>query len=279
MKYSFRHHLAAGGLAATLGLSVCGCTSATHRNASDSILMTASPTSTEDHVTCVLELKDRREEFKLSESDAFLSSERAAKLGSRMKSDILRRREALRRTMTGAQIDLEDGIAICALDAQKPVSNDNAVIYVAGRPGIRILFSCDEVGELLALNEIGEDLATIRYTHPDFDPERLRALRDQLAALDLSVRNSTFSAAELDQKKTAAAARIIERDLRERGIALPHDQALLTSGFLAATSSPKLTAALQDRAVVERILAANDPDLTRALIRLSRLHVVELSYP
>jgi hypothetical protein len=256
-----------------------GCAATANRNLNESMVVTASPMMADDRVTCALELRDRRDEFALDDCDAFLASERAANLSQRLRSEILQRRDAVRRTLPAARSEFREGLAITRPDPARPCADGNMVVYVAGKAGTRLLFSRDEIASLLELNEVADDLATLRYTHPDFEPKRLSELRDRVDALGLNVENTSFSTAELDQRKTAAAARIIERRLRELGVALPDGLALLTSGPLAAASSPKLAAALKDPAVMERIVRANDPDLTRALVRLARLHVVELSCP
>jgi hypothetical protein len=261
------------------GLCLAGCSASGNRNIRESIVVTTSRSLVEGSVKCALELRDRREEFTLSDTEAFLQSERAAKLSYRLKSELVRRREAVRRTIEQARDELVDDCLITRPDPQRPYSKDNIVVYLAGKTDIRVLFLTDEIGQLLAFNEVADDLATIRYTHPDFDPKRLSQLRDQVVALGLNVENVAFSGANLEERKTAAAARILERHLRERGVGLSDDLPLLTSGPVTATRSPKLSAAMKDGAVLERVVRSNDPNLTRALIRLVRLNVVELQYP
>jgi len=260
------------------GFCLCGCTVG-QRNVADAVVVTASPSLEEKDVKFALELRNGREEFALCEADAFLASERSAKLSRDVRSQIQGRREALRSTMGQARQALSSGCAIVRIDPAKSYADGNIVVYVASRSDIRMLFSCEEVGQLLALKEVADDLATIRYTHPAFDAAQLRALRDQAAALRVNASNVSFSSRELEQMKAEAAARIVERYLRESGLAPPAGPPLLTSGLFQPASSPKLTEALKDSSTIERILRSNNPDVLRALIYLVRREIVELEHP
>jgi hypothetical protein len=157
-----------------------------------------------------------------------------------------------------------------------PYADGNVVLYLEGRTDVRVLFSSEDVGQLLALHEVADDLTTISFTHPDFEPRRLSLLRERVAALGLGAANVSFSRDELKHMKTDAAARVIERALRERGIGLSSSLPLLTSGPFTPTHSPKLTAAFKDPSVLEEIVRSNDPNLIRAVIYLVRLDVIEL---
>ncbi len=260
------------------GFCLCGCT-VVQRNVVDAIVVTAAPSLEDGGVKFALELRNGREEFSLSEADAFLASERSARLSRDVRSQIQERCRALRRTMVQARRELSGGFAIIRLDPQKAYADGNMVVYVEGKSDIHVFFSGAEIGQLLALKEFTDDLASVRYTHPAFDAARLGALRDHVAALGLKVDNVSFSGRELERMKTEAAARIIERYLRERGLAPPGGPPLLISGLLAPARSPKLTEALKDPSALEQILRSNDPDVLRALIYLVRREVVELEHP
>ncbi len=261
------------------GFFIPGCTSAGHRNLSAAVIVTASPSLADGDVTIVLELRNAREEFSLSESDAFLASNRAAKLSHAVRSQLRERCQTLRRTMPQARSELSDGLAIIRPDPQRACANGNIVVYAAGKSEIHVLFSCAEIGHLLAFKELADDLATIRYTHPAFDSTRLRALRDRIATLGLKVENVSLSRPELERLKTEAAARVLERYLRESGLPLPDGSPLMVSGPLSSTRSPKLTAALKDPSVIERLLRNHDPDVLRALVFLVNRRVIGLEYP
>ena len=261
------------------GFFIPGCTSAGHRNLSDVVIVTASPSLADGDVKIVLELRDGREEFSLGVSDAFLASDRAAKLSRAVRSQIRERCEALRLTMPRARREISNGLAIIRPDPQRACANGNIVVYATGKSEIHVLFSCAEIGHLLAFKELADDLATIRYTHPAFDSTRLRALRDRVAALGLKVENVSLSRPELERLKTEAAARVLERCLRESGLALPDGLPLMVSGPLSSTRSPKLTAALKDPSVIEQLLRNHNPDVLRALVFLVNRRVIELEYP
>lgn len=260
------------------GFCLCGCT-VVQRNVADAVVVTASPSLEEKDVKFVLELRDGREEFAMSEADAFLASKRSARLSRDVRSQIQGRREALRSTVEQARQALSSGCAIIRIDPAKAYADGNMIVYVAGKSDIHVFFSCAEIGQLLALKEVADDLTSVRYTHPTFEAARLRVLRDQVAALGLKVGNVSFSGRELEQMKTEAATRIIERYLRERGLAPPGGPPLLISGLLAPARSPKLTEALKDPSALEQILRSNDPDVLRALVYLVGRKVVELEHP
>ncbi len=264
-------------MAAGMGLS--GCTSAGHRNLTDAIIVTTSPSMAEGETRLVLELRDAREELLLSEVDAFLASDRAAKLRHANRSQLLERCRALRLTMPQARQELADGLAIVRPNPGRAFADGNMVIYVAGRSAVHVLFSRAEIGQLLAFKECADDLATIRYTHPGFDSARLGALRDRVAALDSKVTNLSPSKPEFERLKTEAATRVLEHYLRDSGLPLPDDSPVLTSGPLSSMRSPKLTEALKDPSVVERVLHDHNPNALRALVFLVNRNVVELDYP
>ena len=261
------------------GFFIPGCTSAGHRNLSDAVIVTASPSLADGDAKIVLELRDAREEFSLSESDAFLASNRAAKLSHAVRSQLRERCQILRRTMPRARQGLSDGLVVIRPDPQRAYADGNMVVYVAGKSDIHVLFSCAEIGQLLAFKEYADDLATIRYTHPAFDSTRLRDLRDRVAALGLKVENLSLSKLELERLKTEAATRVLERYLRESGLALPDGSPLLVSGPLSLTRSPKLTEALKDPSVIEQLLRNHHPDALRAMFFLVNRKVIELHYP
>jgi hypothetical protein len=245
----------------------------------DAVVVTAPPSLEDGRVKFSLELRNSREEFALGEADAFLASERGAGLSRDVRSRLKERCQALRLTMGRAKQELSDGLAIVRLDPEKAYVDGNIVVYVAGKSDVQVLFSCAEIGQLLEFHEFADDLATIRYIHPAFDAGRLLALRDRVATLGLSVANVSFSSTAIEQMKVAAAARIIERYLREAGIAPPSDPPLLSSGLFAPARSPKLTEALKDPSALEQVLRSNNPDVLRALIYLIRREVVELEHP
>lgn len=267
------------GLLIIAGLGLSGCASLKFRNLTDSIVVAAAPALSESETKIVLELRHDVEEVTLSDVDAFLASDRAAKL-SRADRDRLRERcEALRATLPQARREFADGVAILRPDPSKAFADGNLAVYVAGRSVARVLFSRDEVGRLLALREYTDDLAAIRYKHPDFESATLGVLRDRLAALKLEPSGLTVSKSDTKRLKTEAATRVLERYLRERNLPLPDGAPLLTSDVLGRPRSPKLTAALKDSSVVERILQDRDPNTLRALLFLDNHDIVELAYP
>ncbi|MEW6249061.1 MAG: hypothetical protein AB1716_00310 [Planctomycetota bacterium] len=255
-----------------------GCT-AGHRNLTAAVIVTAAPSLAEGETKIVLELQDARAEFALSEADTFLASDRAAKLSHAIRAQLFERCQALRHTLPRARQVLPDGIAIIPVDPGGACANGNMVIYVAGRSAVHVLFSRDEIAQLLAFKECGDDLATIRYTHPAFDPARLQALRDRVAALDMTVENVSLSGAELERLKTEAATRVLERYLRDRGLPLSDEAPLLTAGLLSPARSPRLTEALEDPSVVEQLLQDHHPNALRALLFLVNRKVIDLEYP
>lgn len=261
------------------GCGLPGCASVGRRNLADAVMVTAAPSLAESETMFVLELRNAREEFSLSEADAFLASGRAAELSRAVRSQVRERIQTLRRTMPQARHELSDGLAVLRPDPQRACTDGNLAVYVVGRSDVYVLFSRAEIGRLLAFPEMADDLATLRYTHPAFDSARLGALRDRVAALGLKVENASFSKPELDRLKTEAATRILERCLRESGRALPDDLPLLTAGPLAPTRSPKLTAALKEQSVFEQLLNNPDPAALRALVFLINRKVIELHYP
>jgi hypothetical protein len=261
------------------GFFIPGCASAGHRNLTDAIIVTASPSLADGDVKIVLELRDAREAFSLNESDAFLASDRATKLSRAVRSQLRERCQILRRTMPQARSELSDGLAMIRPDPQRAYGDGNIALYVAGKSDIHVFFSCAEMGQLLAFKECADDLATIRYTHPGFDSARLRALRDRFAALDLKVANLSPSKPELERLKTEAATRVLEHYLRDSGLPLPDASPLLTSGPLSSTRSPKLTEWLKDASVVERVVQDHNPNTLRALLFLVNRNIIELDYP
>ena len=278
----------------TSGIGLSGCNSVERRNLTDAILVTTAPTPSEGDTRLVLELRDAREELSLSEVDAFLASDRSAELSRANRARLRDRCEALRLTLPRARQEMAGGVAILRPDPNRPFADGNLVAYVSGQSAVRVLFSLAEIGRLLALRECTDDLAAIRYTHPEFDSERLLVLRDRVAALDLNVANLSPSPAELERLKTEAATRVLDRCLRQATTqVIPQDgmpqtdnspptaglPLLTTSGPWSSFRSPKLTAALKDRSVIERILHDHDPDTLRALVFLVRRNVVELDYP
>lgn len=266
-------------LVAAAGLGLSGCSSGGHRNLVEAILVTAAPTLAEGETRFVLELRDVREDFLLSDADNFLASSRAAKLSHAVRSQVRERCEALRRTRTQARHQMSDGLAIIRPDSERAYADGNMVVYVAGKKDVRVLFSSAEIGQLLASHEVGDDLATLRYTHPAFDPPRLQALRDRVTALNLKVEGLSLSPSEFERLKIEAATRVLERWLRENGQRLPEDAPLLVSGPLSATRSPRLTRALQDPTTFEQFLRSNCSDAIRALFFLVNRDVVDLAYP
>jgi hypothetical protein len=62
-------------------------------------------------------------------------------------------------------------------------------------------------------------------------------------------------------------------------VAIADGSPLLVSGPLSSTRSPKLTQALEDPAIVERVLQDRDPTTLRALVFLVNRKVIELDYP
>lgn len=261
------------------GLIFTGCTTTGHRNLADAIIVTAPPSLIESETKIVLELRDDREDLLLSEVDAFLASERAAKLGRAVRSQLRERGENLRRTMPQARQEWTNGLAIIRPNPSRAFVDGNIVIYIANDSGVRVLFSRAEIGQLLASKECADDLATIRYTHPGFDSARLGVLRDRVAALDSKVENISPSKPEVERLRTEAATRVLERYLRDNGLLRPEGSPLLTSGLLSSMRSPKLTEALKDRSVVERILQDHNPNALRAMVFLVNRNVIELGFP
>jgi hypothetical protein len=264
-------------MAAGMGLSGCGAGG--QRNLDDAIIVTTAPSLAEGETRLVLELRDAREEFPLTESDGFLSSERAARLNPALRSQLRERCQILRRTLPQARREMADGLAIIRPDAQRAHGDGNIAVYVAGKPDIHVFFSCAEIGQLLAWQECGDDLATIRYTHPGFDPARLGVLRDRVAALGLKVENVPPSPPGLERLRTEAATRLLERYLRENGVQMPDGSPLLVTGPLPSARSPKLTGALGNPSVMEQVLRSRNPDVLRALFFLVNRHIVDLPYP
>ncbi|MBI4717379.1 MAG: hypothetical protein HY763_06215 [Planctomycetes bacterium] len=268
------------GISAMLSAScLCGCASAPQRNTRESIVISAPREPTMEQVSCVLELRNGREELALTQTAAFLASERGAKLARRIQSELRRREHAVRETIAQARAELGGGVAVLRPDSKRPYADGNLVVYLAGKTNTRLLFSREEMAQLLAFHQVGDDLTTIHYTHPEFTSERLAALCNRLADLGLSVKNATLSAADLERMKTEAAARILERHLRRGGANLSERLPLVTYGLLSPPTCPKLSAALKDAAAVDRLVRSNDPDCTRALLRLVRLRAVELACP
>lgn len=263
-------------LAAGLGLAGC---SSTQRNLSNTILVTTTPALAEAETRLVLELRHTREELSLDEIDAFLASDRATKLSPAERFQLRERGRVLRLTLPQARQEFADGLAITRPDPGKALADGNIVIYVAGKSAVHVLFSRAEVGQLLASRECADDLTTIHHTHPEFAAARLCALRNRVAASDLDVANLSPAESELERLKTEAAARVLERYLRDGGLPLPNDLPLLTYGTLSPARSPRLSAALEDSSVVERILQDHDANTLRALIFLINRDVIKLPYP
>jgi len=181
--------------------------------------------------------------------------------------------------MPEARQEWTNGLAIIRPNPGKTFADGNIVIYIADDSVVHVLFSRAEIGQLLASKECADDLATIRYTHPGFDSERLGVLRDRVAALDLKVENLSPSKSEVERLRVEAATRVLQRYLRDHGLPLPEGSPLLTSGPLSSMRSPKLTEAFEDRSVVERVLQDHDPNAIRALVFLVSRNVIELGYP
>ncbi len=279
MNLALECRIAAHVLLIAGAIAVSGCSTAGHRNLGEAIVVTTGPSLGESETKLVLELRNGREELSLSEADAFLASDRAARLSHAIRSQLRERCQALRLTMPQARQELADGIAIIRPDPERACADGNMAIYVVGRSAVHVLFTRAEIGQLLAFKECDDDLATIRYTHPGFDSARLCALRDRVAALDLKVANLAPSKAELERLKTEAATRVLERYLRDAGLPLPDSSPLLTSGPLSSARSPKLTGALKNPSVVERVLQDHKPNTLRALVFLVNRNVIELDYP
>ncbi|TWT40355.1 hypothetical protein RAS1_40630 [Phycisphaerae bacterium RAS1] len=262
-----------------VGIGVHGCASAGHRNVTEAIIVTTTPSMSEDETKLVLELRDAREELSLGEVDAFLASDRAARLSRANRSQLLERRQAVRQTLPQARRDLADGVAIIRPNPDGAADDGNIVVYVAGKSAVHVLFSRAEIGQLLASRECADDLTTLRYTHPGFDPAQLAVLRERVTALNPKVANLAPSKSELELLRAEAATRLLERCLRDAAVPLPGGAPLLTSGPLTSMRSPKLTAALKDPSVVERILRDHNPDTLRALVFLVSRNIIELDYP
>lgn len=268
------------GIGAMLSaLCLCGCASAPQRNTRESILISAPREPAMEQVSCVVELRNGREELALDQTAAFLASDRGAKLSRRIQSELKQRERAVRETIAQARAELASGVAVLRPDPKKPYADGNLVVYLAGKTNTRLLFSREEMAQVLAFKEVGDDLTTIRYTHPEFTSEQLAALCKKVADVGLSVKNAALSATDLERMKTEAAARVLERHLRRGGVDLSESLPLVTYGSLSPPTCPKLSAALKDPAAVDRLVRSNDPDATRALLRLVRLRAVELACP
>lgn len=259
-------------------LALAGC-AAGQRNLAEAIIVTAPPSLREDEAKIVLELRDRREALSLREADSFLTSDRAGRLSHALRSQLRERCRKLRQTLPQARQEAINGLAMIRPDPGEDFADDNMVIYVVGRSAVHVLFSRAEVAQLLTFKECSDDLATIRYTHPEFDPVRLGELRDRVAALGLELAQVTPSEGELERLKTEAATRVLEGYLRDGGFPLADDLPLLTSGPLSPMRSPKLSAALRDSAVVEQLLQGHDPNRLRALLFLLNRDIIVLDYP
>ncbi len=264
-------------LSSAIGLS--GCAATGHRNLTEAIIVTTAPSLAESETRLVLELRDVREDLSLGEVDAFLASARAGKLSHAIRAQLVERCRAARHTLPQARQELADGIAIIRPDPGRAYVDGNMVIYVAGRSAVHVLFSRAEIAQLLAFKECGDDLTTIRYTHPGFDPARLQSLRDRVAALNVKVENVSLSGPEVERLKTEAATRVLERYLRDRGLPLSDGGPLLTAGPLSPVRSPRLTEALKDPSVLEQLLQDHHPNALRALLFLVNRKVIELNYP
>jgi len=260
-------------------VALAGCATVGHRNLNDAIIVTTGPALAENETRLVLELRDGREELPLSEVDAFLATERAARLSRAIRAELAERCRLLRLSMPQARREFADGIAIIRPDPGKAYADGNMVIYVAGRSAVHVLFSRVEIAQLLAFKECDDDLATIRHAHPAFDPARLQSLRDRVADLDVTVENLSLSGTELERLKTEAATRVLERYLRDRGVTLSGGGPLLAASVFSPTRSPRLTAAFRDPSVLEQLLQDAHPNVLRALLFLANRDVVELNYP
>lgn len=166
-----------------------GCASG-RRNLRESIVVTASPSFAESEVKVVLELRDGREEFALPAADAFLASERGARLDDDVRSRTEERCEALRRTLPHVRDEWSDGLVVLRSDPRTPYADGNIVLYLEGKSGVRLLFSTAEIGQVLAFHAVADDLATIVYTHPDFDPRRLGAAAQDPAVVEQIVHSN-----------------------------------------------------------------------------------------
>ena len=275
-----RRSLTVGSLMLIAVLSCAsGCASTAHRNVTEAVVVTASPSLTRENVRFILELRNERKEVALDGIDAFLGTEAGSRLAYSVKSSIKSKRRKVEQTLAEAASAQDNDLILARPDKQRPYADDNIVVFLNGRDGYHVYSCLAEINQLFSHREIESDLKTIHYTHPHFDDAVLEKLRAKLEDASLKIKNTVLSSSETANLKTLAAAGILERKLRALGIALDGDQPLLTTGLFARCRSPKITRALQNQPVFEQVIRSGAPDVIRALVYLVNHEVVELDYP
>jgi hypothetical protein len=251
-----------------------GCTSTGRRNLTDSVVVVARPALARQDIRFILELKDTREEVMLVDLGAFLASPAGGHLSRAVKSAIGDKRRKIEQTV-GEAAAHPDEVILARPAQQQPYDDDNIVVYLKGRDGYHVYSRLAEINRVFAFKAMASDLKTIRYTHPFFDATVLDQLRAALEEEGIELRNIDLSRAEIEELKTLAAAGILERKLRTLG----GDEPVLTGALLKNNRSPKLTRALRDASVFERIISCGDPEVIRALLYLVANEAIELSHP
>ncbi|MFQ5424297.1 MAG: hypothetical protein ACE5F9_10000 [Phycisphaerae bacterium] len=263
----------------TVPMAVCmsGCTTAGSRNIKEAVSVASRPSLTEKDVRFILELRQNRTEIALSDVDEFLSGPESAHVGYSVKADLKHKKRKLQETLAKAIATVDAGCAVTRPDPEHAFTDDNIVVYLRGREGCRVYFSYGEIDALFAYPEVTEDLATVRYTNPLFETGTLDLLKASLKERHIETPNLALPEGRLKQLKSLAAAGVLERKLRSLDVPLTGDTLLLASGLFVPRHSPKLTDALGDKDVLERVLSCGEPNVIRALVYLINNDVVELS--
>jgi hypothetical protein len=264
-------------------LSVGGCSShlvnAQKRNTVETVAVTnTSDSIAPGNVEFVLELRDSRQTVSYAGLEEFLSSESAAHLSRSVKTELTSKTDKVNKTIFEAGAHPSGEIVLARPDGAKPYSRENIVLYLKGQDGYDLYFSTDEIDQvfLLMQTRMESDLETVVYVHPKYKSETITALRTELRARGIELEHGVLSQKEKEELKVMTAAGILEKKLRSLGVALHPDKPILKKGLWGKMSSPKLTAAFANEAVLNRITESGDPAVVRSFNYLVEKQVITL---
>lgn len=256
-----------------------GCATGGSRNRSELVLVETKSPPARSNVRFVLELKQSRKEVPLGDLDAFLDGDQGTRLSSRVRRTIARKRRHVEQTLAGAQRQSTHDVILTKPRPEHPFANDNIVAYVQGKSGYHVFDSIAEVDQLFTLRNMEADLATLHFTHAYFEPTVLDHLKTAVEAEGLELRSANPTPHEARQLRVQTAAGVLERALRDQGVALKNSLTLLRSGSFEKTWSPKLADAFQCKGTVEKVLQNGNSDVIRALVYLTDQDVIDLAWP
>lgn len=227
------------------------------RNSKESVLIqNMGPEISKDNITFILELKKRREELSFQEVSTLPKS--SQKYSSAVLKMIRANVDNISATIDEIKNN-SDVIKTAVVSSEKGWTDGNVIFYIPNADGYRIVSSFEEIERLVHW-----------YAHPGFEEGILQHVDNLLT----EARKEDKSLRKLHEKKVTErslneALGILESEIRRLGA--EEKGPILENGW-----SPKLTHALKDPIILQKIENSNESAVKWAFEYLKKKDVIKI---